>query len=165
MRSYDGYRALFVLATILAHMTGTLTVRVTNNKQTSKRSSGESSSSALILFFHILFSFRFRMSVLLFRCTRKSLPPSSRSRAALRLFHRATCFFLLPLLRADALSYLSSAFLVRVILFLHSSFLETSNTLFYFYFFYFLLFSFSHLLDFPYRSLKLLLHFRIFLWI
>lgn len=94
MRSYDGYRALFVLATILAHMTGTLTVRVTNNKQTSKRSNGES-SSALILFFRILFFFRFRYLVCLSFAIERFLPPSSRSpRCASFIMPPVSSFFL-----------------------------------------------------------------------
>lgn len=85
MRSYDSYRALVVLATILAHMTGTLTVRVTGNK--TKRHSGESSSSALILsifLFPRLISFS--VSVTSYVCSslshtrKRSLPPSSRPR-------------------------------------------------------------------------------------
>lgn len=45
MRSYDSYRAFVVLATILAHMTGTLTVHVTSNKQTSKRNNDQSTAA------------------------------------------------------------------------------------------------------------------------
>lgn len=105
MRSYDGYRALVVLATILAHMTGTLTVRITGNKQTNKRSSGESSSALILslsLFPHLMLFFRFRYLVYLvylFRCTRKrSLPLSSRSRAA-----RCASFILPPVSSSFAL--------------------------------------------------------------
>lgn len=171
MRSYDSYRALVVLAIILAHMTGTLTVRVSGNK--TKRQSGESSSSALILSlsffaFFSLSSFPLHcMSVLLF-LVQENDPRHLRHVRMPHITPPSSCHLLLPpswypLLDADALSDSSSAFLVRAISFLHSTFLDIyicyiymlylfSNTMcifyFYFYTFYFPLLSLFHSLVF-----------------
>lgn len=132
MRSYDGYRALIVLATILAHMTGTLTVHVAGNK--TKRQSGESSSSAPIL--SLSFSASYSLSPFPLHCTsvsplprrarKRSLPPSSGSHAARSASFIFSSHLFLPPSPSSwcgrIMSDSSSAFLMRAIPFLHSTF-------------------------------------------
>lgn len=102
MKFYGGYRALIVLATVLAHMIGTFAVRDTSN-QAAKKRNGESSS---VLWFSLCLLLSLLTHVLLFRRV-QSLPPSSRSRAA-----RYTSFvLLLLLLRAvESIMYLDPFF-------------------------------------------------------
>lgn len=169
MRSYDGYRALIVLATILVHMSGTLSVRVGNK---TKRQSGESSSSApiLSLFLFSVFLFSFSVSVTLYVCVflvvRENDPYHLRqvrmSRVAPPSSSPATCFFLLrPLLALFLMRRINVGFIIRVpcacdpfftlyffslIYILHL--ITTCIFYFYFYTFYFPLLSLFHSLVF-----------------
>lgn len=116
MRSYGGYRALVVLATLLAHMTGTTFAGRNTNKQANNRS-GKSSSS---LWFCLSFSFHLVLSllahvllrVLLFAMTDPfHLHPRSRAARCASFASLAIYFFFSFVRRAvESITYLDSFF-------------------------------------------------------